>query len=242
MSPRTLLVVLACALPSAAFPAVWVDVEGGAVWQSRNDVQIPKDGGTRFSLVDLGSGPGAAWRVQAGVALGRHELRALAAPLTLAVDGSFDDPVSFQGQTFAAGVHTDAWYRFDSYRLTYRYAVVERPALTVKVGLTGKLRDASIRLRQPGVEAVRSNVGFVPLLHLNLEWRFAGPFALLLDADALAAPQGRAEDVGLFLAWRVTPALLLRAGYRTLEGGSSGGGVYNFAWLHYGMAGTTVSF
>ena len=37
-----------------------VEVEGGAFWFSENDVQIPGDSGTRFSLLDLTSkGPTA---------------------------------------------------------------------------------------------------------------------------------------------------------------------------------------
>jgi hypothetical protein len=63
----------------------------------------------------------------------------------------------------------------------------------------------------------------------------------MLDADALAAPQGRAEDLALLVGWNVTPAVQLRAGYRTVEGGSDGGGdVYSFAWLHYGVAGIAI--
>ena len=60
---------LACAgVPTTAraseAPRFTVRIEGGPVWQSRNDVQIPNDAsGTRFSLDDLvGSGPWPAAR------------------------------------------------------------------------------------------------------------------------------------------------------------------------------------
>ena len=219
----------------------WVELEGGPVWQSRNDVQIPAATGTRFSLRELGSGPALAYRAYAGVSLGRHELRALWAPLTLDLDGTLPRAVSFQGETFGTASPVDARYRFDSYRLTYRYALVDRERWTLKVGFTGKIRDATVRLAQDGRVARRSNVGFVPLLHLSAAWRFAPSWELMLDADALAAPQGRAEDVALLVGWNVTPAVQLRAGYRTVEGGADGGGdVYSFAWLHYGVAGVAI--
>ena len=32
-----------------------ISLEAGAVWQERNDVQIPGDTGTRFSLAELGT-------------------------------------------------------------------------------------------------------------------------------------------------------------------------------------------
>jgi hypothetical protein len=238
----TLALALAAAAPGVAHARAspWSDLEAGAAWQVRNVVRIPDEGGTRFPLTDLGRGPAFAPRVQLGVALGRHDVRALWAPLRIGVTGTLSSPVRFQDRTFAAGVPTDGWYRFDSYRLTWRYAVVDRPALSLKLGATGKIRDASIRVRQAGGESVRSNVGFVPLLHAALDWRFAGPLRLLVDLDALAAPQGRAEDLGVFVGWPATEHVLLRAGWRTVEGGvAGGGGVYNFAWVHYAAAGVT---
>ena len=55
------ILLLAIVRPAAAEdPAKFIiEVEGGAVWQSRNDVQIPNDEtGTRFSLTDVvGHGP-----------------------------------------------------------------------------------------------------------------------------------------------------------------------------------------
>src|SRR5690606_32500040 len=92
------------------------ELEGGPVWQSYNDVEIPNDGtATRFSLRDLaGSGPWAAGRLyvtwNAG---GRHGLRALAAPLTIRATGVPATPVDFEGERFAAGQPTEATYTFD---------------------------------------------------------------------------------------------------------------------------------
>ena len=41
------------------------NIETGAVWQERNDVQIPGDTGTQFSLVDhVGQGPFAFYRLE----------------------------------------------------------------------------------------------------------------------------------------------------------------------------------
>jgi hypothetical protein len=63
----------------------------------------------------------------------------------------------------------------------------------------------------------------------------------LLDADALAAPQGRAEDVFLALTWALRDGLELRAGYRTPEGGADNDEVYSFAWLHYAVVGVAIT-
>jgi hypothetical protein len=56
---------------------------------------------------------------------------------------------------------------------------------------------------------------------------------LLLEGDALAAPQGRAED--LLLAGQYQIAMISRSGwgYRILEGGADVDWVYSFALLRY---------
>ena len=78
----------------------------------------------------------------------------------------------------------------------------------------------------------------MPLLHLRLAWDWSAKLGLLLEADAAAAKQGRAEDVLLALNWRLSPRAQLRFGYRFVEGGANVDEVYNFAWIHYLAAGS----
>ena len=104
-----------------------------------------------------------------------------------------------------------------------------------QIGATAKIRDAEIRLTQGTTSAAKTNVGFVPLLHLHAGYQFSHLFELLTDIDGLVAPQGRAEDIAVMAGYRPIPGLQIRIGYRTVEGGSDGEGsgkVYNFAWLH----------
>ena len=64
-------------------------VEAGPVWQSRNDVQIPGDTGTRFSLADLaGEGPLPFIRLELVYDINtRHSLRFLLAPFEYSETG-----------------------------------------------------------------------------------------------------------------------------------------------------------
>lgn len=219
-------------------------LEAGAVAASRNDVRIPGRGGTPLSLSeDLSSPAAPAFRVRAGVRLDeRHLISALYAPLQLEARGSVGRELSFAGQTFAAGTALYAVYRFDSYRLTYRYSFVRDERGELAAGFTGKIRDAEVAIYGDGA-ASKTNTGFVPLLNLHAEWRpGGGSWGLLLDADALAAPQGRAEDVLLAATWAVRPDMVLRLGYRMLEGGADNDEVFSFAWLHYAVLGVDLTF
>jgi hypothetical protein len=223
---------------------VEASLEGGVVAASRNDVRIPGSGGTPLSLSDELSSPAAPeFRVRAGVRLNeRHLITALYAPLRLEARGSVGRELAFAGQTFAAGTPLYAVYRFDSYRLTYRYSFVRDESWEFAAGFTGKIRDAEVSLYGDG-SASKTNTGFVPLLNLHAEWRPGGArWGLLLDADALAAPQGRAEDVLLAATWAVRPEVVLRLGYRMLEGGADNDEVFSFAWLHYAVLAADLTF
>ena len=89
---------------------------------------------------------------------------------------------------------------------------------------------------------MKKNVGVVPLLSAHVTWSFAPPFGVVLDADALVAPQGRAEDVLVALRMKVTEALRVHVGYRVIEGGADNDEVYNFNLLHFVAVGAGLAF
>jgi hypothetical protein len=177
--------------------------------------------------------------VRAGLDLGRHQVWALYAPLRLEASGVAPARIDFFGTTFAAGTPLRGSYRFDSYRLGWRYRVVEGERLEVALGATAKVRDAAIAVCAATC-TVRSDTGFVPLASFRVHWTFAPPFGLLLDGDALAGGPGRAEDVLLALRYQLRPDLAVRLGYSVIEGGADTSSVYNFALIHFVGAGLEV--
>jgi len=192
---------------------------------------------------DLDIAAKAYFRLRLSYAVSRrHELSLLYAPLTLKASGLLPAAVNFEGVLFPAGAAVDGIYTFNSYRLTYRYRLLDKPRLRLDIGLTAKIRDAEIALASTALSASKTNVGFVPLLHVRLDWDWTGTLGLLCEIDAAAAKQGRAEDVLLALTWRVSPQLRLRLGYRFVEGGADVDEVYNFAWIHYLAAGLAFVF
>lgn len=221
-----------------------VDLESGAVFSGYNDVRIPGDTGTLFSFSEeLETEPLAFGRLRLNYDFNpRHHLSLLLAPLTVNADGQIDRAVDFAGETFPANTPLEGTYRFNSYRLTYRYDFYRKEKLELGIGFTAKIRDAEIRLEGAGKSASRTNVGFVPIINFRLVWLFADPLALVLDGDALAAPQGRAEDVQLALQYAVSEPLALRLGYRLLEGGADNDEVYTFSLFHYAAFGLTWKF
>jgi hypothetical protein len=231
---------------SSAEAKWFLDIETGLVSSGYNDVRIPGDTGTEFSLSeDLQTNSSAFFRFRLGYQFGeRHTVFAFVAPLSLKASGSVNQDIFFFEETFPANTPLNGTYRFNSYRLTYRYDFIRKEKLTLGVGLTAKIRDAAIRVEGGGLSSEKTNVGFVPLLNFRLNWRFADKFGLLFEGDALASPggEGRAEDVLLALQLRLNENISFRAGYRIIEGGANVEEVYNFALLHFFSVGTEVRF
>ena len=120
-----LVVIAAVAAPSTARAGIEAEVEAGVVFVGRNDARIPGNGGTKFSLVnDLSTDPAPVFRLRLGYRIaGRHLITALYAPLQINARGTVGPGRLLHGGTYPAGSPLLAVYRFDSYRLTYRFSI-----------------------------------------------------------------------------------------------------------------------
>jgi len=221
-----------------------VDFETGCVFTAYNDVRIPGDQGTFFSLKDdLKAKPKLFYRLRGSYTINsRHTFTVLYAPLETKSEGSLPNDIFFEGVVFPANTQLNSTYKFNSYRLTYRYEIIQKPKFEFGLGLTAKIRDAKIAISSADFESEKTNVGFVPIINFRLLWKIDDKFGLLLDGDALAAPQGRAEDVLIAATYKFSDKFTMRAGYRILEGGADNKVVYNFALFHYATVGFTLTF
>ena len=172
----------------------------------------------------------------------RHTFSLLYAPLETKSKGSIGRDILFAGELFPANTDLEATYKFNSYRLTYRYEIVKNPGLEFGLGFTAKIRDAKIALSSPGTASEKTNVGFVPIINFRLLWNMTGRFGILLYGDALVAPQGRAEDILIAATYNLSERFRIRAGYRILEGGADNDEVYNFSLFNYAAVGLTYTF
>jgi hypothetical protein len=221
-----------------------IDFETGAVFTGYNNVRIPGDVGTLFSLKnDLNAKPNAFIRIKAGYTIkSRHTISILYAPLMVNSNGQINKQIDFEGVTFPSNTSLNASYKFNSYRITYRYDIVKRSKIEFGFGFSAKIRDAEIALNSKTLAASKKNVGFVPIINFRLNWKMDDKIGVLFEGDALAAPQGRAEDVLLAGTYKISDQFLVRLGYRILEGGADNNEVYNFALFHYASIGVTYTF
>jgi len=243
MLPRFLFFISIVFSLQAAFAAPQIenqksfrlDIEGALAWQSLNKNQVPNSVlGTRFDLADFKRSAIFAPRFYLTYQLTpNHSLRAMVFPFQTEGSKTFDSNVNFDGVNFVAGQPVTGKYRFHSYRLTYQYEFLKNENWILKAGFTAKVRNALIALSQNSTVREYSNVGFVPLLNFNARYLLSADWRLELDMDALAAPQGRAEDIVIQGWYAVSPDWELGLGYRTLEGGADNSKVYTFAWLHF---------
>jgi hypothetical protein len=236
---------IACMLSmyiSVTHAQITLELEGGVATTGYNDVRIPGDGGTLLRLSDeLSSDPFLFGRARAGYTFNeRNAILLLFAPLQVRYTGTLSKNVNFENVLFPPGTNIDATYKFNSYRISYRYLIVSGETISLGLGLTGKIRDAFIRLEGNGLRSEKDDLGFVPLINFRFDWQLSDRFRLTVDGDALAAPQGRAEDVLLALGYTVNKNIELYAGYRILEGGADNDEVYTFSLFHYGTLGVRI--
>ncbi len=221
-----------------------LDLESGVIYTGYSDVRIPGDTGTLFSLSDdLKADVIPSFRARFTQRLGeRHNLSLLIAPLRVVSKGSIGEDINFDDITFLADTDLKGTYWFNSYRLTYRYDFVKNFKTDLGIGFTVKIREAGIMLEGGGQKGKKTNVGFVPIVNFRYNQYLAERLTLQVEGDALAAPQGRAEDVFAGVLYRLADGVRLKLGYRLLEGGADNDKTYNFALFHYGVVGVQFGF
>ncbi len=178
----------------------------------------------------------------------RNYLRFLYQPLTVEtttrVDGIEDadgipQPVQFDDVEFPVDEGLRLKYGFDFYRVTYHFNAVARPAVTVGLGASLQLRNASLVFESAtGEETVVSqDLGPVPVLAGRVEYdpqRGAlEPAFFELEADGFYASSafingaeydftGSIFDVGLTAGYEANPATDLYLTLRVVGGGAEG--------------------
>jgi len=221
-----------------------VNIESGFAFCGYNDIQIPGDTGTEYSFCDdLEYNPQAYGRLHLGYKFNdKHYVFATLAPFTVKAEGTLDKTLYFDGSYFPAGDHLTSYYNFNSWRLTWRYTLVDDDRLKFALGFTAKIRDAYISVENANGREEFSNVGFVPIIHFMTDYQLNDKLGINLTGDALAAPQGRAEDVRFSVYYRLQDKIKLDLGYRILEGGADNDKIYGFALFHYLSMGLSYQF
>ncbi|MGH1338155.1 MAG: hypothetical protein ACRBFS_18680 [Aureispira sp.] len=220
------------------------DVESGAAFGGPyNRIKISTESGTEFNAFggEFKVRPNAFVRLRAGYTIAkRHTIIGLVAPLTIFSNTEgYNQNIEYQGINFSSSLPLEVRYIFNSYRLTYRFHLVEKENITFALGATAKIRQASVRLSNEQVSSINTNLGFVPIINIYLNWRPIDKLAIILEGDGLAVPQGRAEDFFVGAAYYVTDNLAIKGGYRLLEGGGTNPESIVFTFLHFASVGLT---
>lgn len=217
--------------------------EFGILQNTYNQVRIPGDEGTHFNMRKSLPDNSLYYRLDYKKSFDNgHGFRLLYAPLKIRGDHTYSKNISFNGEIFNQNEKTKTLYQFNSYRASYFYQLVQREDWKVNIGITGKIRDANIELKQGTKQKKREDIGFVPLIYLWSEYWFTDNIKLTFDFDGLAAPQGRAFDVALMVGSRLSPSVIANFGYRILDGGVDNDRVYNFSQFNFYFAAIEVLF
>jgi hypothetical protein len=221
----------------------FVNLESGAFFSEINDIRNGKNG-TLFSLKnDFQTSVSPFFRLRVGCLSNEKEhFSFLYAPLKIVETGTIDRDILFDGKNFKANIPIEAVYKFNSYRFTYNRRVINKDNFKLGIGLSAKIRDAGVSLKNREIFSENFTVGFAPLINLLANWGISQKMGIDFLGEGIAASKGRAIDISLSGRYSLSKNLQGNIGYRLLEGGANGTNGYNFIQLHFVFASLTYSF
>ena len=173
---------------------------------------------------------------------GKNHFSVLYAPLKIIVTSTIEKDILFEGEYFKANIPIEAVYKFNSYRLTYNRRIISTDNFKFGLGLSAKIRDAGVSLKNRDLLIENFSVGFAPLINLLVNWDISKKMGVDLFGEGIIASKGRAIDLSLSGRYSLTKNLQGNIGYRLLEGGADGTYRYNFIRLHFIFTSLNYSF
>ena len=226
----------------AANAQTFVNLESGAFFTNINDIRYGSNG-TLFSLKNDFQTPISPFlRLRIGFLTDeKNHFSILYAPLKIVETGTLANDILFDGNNFKANMPIEAVYMFNSYRFTYNRRIISKDNFNFGLGLSAKIRDAGVSLKNSELFKENFNVGFAPLMNLIANWDISQKMGVNFFGEGIAASKGRAIDISLSGRYTFSESLQGNFGYRLLEGGANGTDRYNFIQLHFIFASLNYS-
>ncbi len=220
----------------------FVNLESGAFFTNINDIRYGSNG-TLFSLKNDFQTPVSPFlRLRIGFLTDeKNHFSILYAPLKIVETGTLANDILFDGNNFKANMPIEAVYMFNSYRFTYNRRIINKDNFNFGLGLSAKIRDAGVSLKNSELFKENFNVGFAPLINLIANWDISQKMGVNFFGEGIAASKGRAIDISLSGRYTFSESLQGNFGYRLLEGGANGTERYNFIQLHFIFASLNYS-
>ena len=221
----------------------FINLESGPFFTVINDIRNGNKG-TLFSLKkDFNTTTSPFYRLRAGYVLNENNhFSFLYAPLKIIASETLEKDILFDGKNYKANILIEAVYKFNSYRFTYNRRVINKVNFKFGLGLSAKIRDAGVSLKNTEHLSENFSIGFVPLINLMANWDISQQMGVDFFGEGLAASKGRAIHLSLSGRYSFTKNLQGNIGYRLLEGGANGTNRYNYIQLHFIFASINYSF
>lgn len=201
-----------------------VEIETGRVYSGYNEIQMPVETGTKFSIQkNFSSRTNYYYRLGLVYKLSDVSFLSMGySPLSVQYSGAFSEDVSFNGEDYGSDIPTSISYDCHSYRLSYSHEIYGNESKMVSFGATARLVDWQMLVyNNAGDYSRKKQLEFVPQLNLTFQMMLIGNFSLYNKVDAMFASKSRFSDLLVALQYDLSERFSLRLGYRLLEGGEN---------------------
>jgi len=220
------------------------EFETGIITTGYNDIQIPGNSGSLFSLSDdLKADMSYNFRFKLVQPIAeKHRLIFMYAPLKIKSSGKIQK--IYQEEFFEFGemsiptnqvpdLDFNGEYRLDTYRQSYMYDIIKLSKTQISAGASVEIRDEAIKLTGGDYYGKRSDSAVVPSVNLKIVNALNDKISLLAEADVLIDSKNRAEDIYLGMSYKILKDSKLNVGYRILERKTDKAEIFNSAVFHY---------
>jgi hypothetical protein len=219
------------------------DIETGLMMTGKNDVRVPGNSGTNFSLTeDFDAKAALHFRFKLVQPLAeKHRLIFTYAPLKVTSTGTTKDDIHFGGSHFIPNLNLTGEYRLDSYRQSYMLDLVKLAKTSVSVGASVEIRDEAVKLSGSDYYGKRADTNVVFLANAGWKSQLSSKTSLLIEGDFLIDKDNSCNDIYLGMYNKFLKDSGFKYGYRIIQRKTYTESIHNNAVFHFLTVGVDLN-
>lgn len=198
-------------------PDVRFVFEFGGAWMNKNDIAAPKHSGDvlDFNVVGATADPTSSVRSGFEFFFDKHnELFIQFSPYELRAVGTLNVPTNFNGSSYNTTDETFMAYRWNEYRVRWRYKLIDNRDFVFKLGAGLSISDNQVELSTVSQTELVSTLSALPIGHIHAGMNIGDRSELYVEVDGGGAGDEYIIDTTLQYRYKFNKHWDIGGGYR----------------------------